>query len=169
MSLKLGTSIYTYLWDLPIEEALKHVADMGFKYIEIMCTPPHVWMKGMDRQDRRALRKVLETNQLELVSVNPSYGSNTNFASTLPEIRDFSVSLVKDAIELTHEIGGQLVIAVPGSLHPLMPAPFEMAWQWSREGIAQCYVHVPYYKLESGTDAEAEGKCSSGAGTRTPT
>lgn len=145
MSLKLGASIYTYLWDLPIHEALKRVAGMGFKYVEIMCTPPHIWMKGMDKQERKALRKVLESSKLELVSMNPSYGSNLNLASTLPEVREFSVTSVKNAVELTHDLGGRIVIAVPGHLHPLMPAPFETAWQWSLDSIKECAEHAEKY------------------------
>jgi len=138
MALKLGTSIYTYLWDMNVHDALKRVAGFGFKYIEIMSTPPHVYVLDTDQKARAALRKVLEDNKLQLISMNPSYGSNINLAATIPEIRDFGVNLIQETIKLTHDIGGQMVIVVPGHLHPLMPAPFETAWGWSRDSIKRC-------------------------------
>jgi sugar phosphate isomerase/epimerase len=152
VSLKLGAAVYTYLWDCPLEIALQRVADLGFKYIEIMSTPPHVWIRGLDKQDRQALRQVLASNGLELVSLNPSYGSNIDLASTNPAMRQESVTQLKENIELLHDLGGQVVVTHAGTMHPLMPPPFETAWEWSKSGLSECAEHAERHDVILGLE-----------------
>ena len=58
MPLKLGTTTYQYIWNRSLEDSIKNISAMGFRKIELMVTPPHLWV---ERLDRRAISKIKKT------------------------------------------------------------------------------------------------------------
>lgn len=69
-SLKLGTAQYTYLWDRTLDEALEEIKALGFKYLELMTTVPHLWPTAFTQSERSDLRKKIDRLELELVATN---------------------------------------------------------------------------------------------------
>jgi sugar phosphate isomerase/epimerase len=61
-----------------------------------------------------------------------------NIISLNPAIRAESIKQVKENIQLTGELGGQLLVLVTGRRHPLLPASFEYSWQLALEAIREC-------------------------------
>ena len=137
MALELGSAVYTYLWDRPLEAALSQMADFGFKWVEIMATPPHCWPRDMDAAARRRLRAHLDVAGLRLAALNPTF-TDINLASTNPGLREESIRQAKETVELASDLGAWAVVLSFGRRNPLMPAPFEYAWQLSQSAVAEC-------------------------------
>lgn len=137
MGLKLAAATLTYLWNCDLETACRRIADIGFRSVEIMCAPPHVWPRDFSRDDRAALRRMLGAVGLEVVAMNPTY-LDMNLASPNPGFREESVRQLKEIITLAADLGAPRVVTVAGKRHPLLPTPLDRACRWATESIAEC-------------------------------
>ncbi|HYL81433.1 MAG TPA: hypothetical protein VEU07_11510, partial [Candidatus Acidoferrum sp.] len=61
MPLTVGACTYSWLWDRPLQDAVRRIAEMGFRYFELMSTPPHCWPRGWPATERTAFRKLYES------------------------------------------------------------------------------------------------------------
>ena len=134
MPLTIGACTYSWLWDLPLQDAVRRIADLGFHYFELMSHVPHCWPRGWSTSDRKAFRQLVESLGLRISSVNPTF-LDINIASPNPGIRDESIRQLRETIQLAHEIGAGIVVAPAGRKHLLL-AP-EQAYLWSlvKEGL----------------------------------
>jgi sugar phosphate isomerase/epimerase len=136
--LKLGTVQYSYLWDYSLEDALKEIKSLGFRYIELMTTLPHFWPPSFTRGQRKDLRKLMDQLELELVAINPTF-LDINMASPNPGIRDESVKQIMEQITLAHDLGAKVIVVIVGKRHPLLAPPVEVVWETSaRERVLRC-------------------------------
>ncbi len=141
-ALRLGTAQYSYLWNCPLPDALRAIKALGFRYVELMTAPPHLWPPAFSRQERRDLRNLLDTLDLELVAVNPTF-LDINMASANPGIRMESVRQIKDQITLAHELGARIIVVIIGKRHPLLAPSVELVWkEFAREGVLRCVEHA---------------------------
>lgn len=127
MALTVGACTYSWLWDLPLDQAVHRIADMGFKYFELMSAPPHCWPRGWSQAERAGFRKLYESLGLQVTSVNPTY-LDINMASPNHGIRDESIKQLRENVQLAHDIGAGVVIAPGGRKHTLI-AP-DQAYVW---------------------------------------
>jgi len=151
-SLKLGTAQYTYLWDRTLEESLKEIKALGFKYIELMTTIPHIWPPALTQSQRSDLRVQIERLELELVAINPTF-LDINMASTNPGLRRESVQQIMDQITLAHDLGAKIIVVIVGKRHPLMAPPFETVWEkFAKEGVLRCVEHAEKHNVIFGLE-----------------
>jgi L-ribulose-5-phosphate 3-epimerase len=127
MPLTVGACTYSWLWDLPLQDALHRIADMGFKYFELMSAPPHCWPRGWSSADRTAFRKLYESRGLRLTSVNPTF-LDLNMASPNPGIREESIRQLRETVQLAHDIGAGIVVAPGGRKHVLIAPDQSYLW-----------------------------------------
>ncbi len=150
--LKLGTAQYTYLWDRTLDEALQEIKALGFKYLELMTTVPHLWPPALTQSDRSDLRKKIERLELELVATNPTF-LDINLASTNPGFRKESVQQIQDQITLAHDLGAKIIVVIVGKRHPLLAPPFEVIWEkFAREGVLKCVEHAEKHNIIFGLE-----------------
>jgi len=135
--LKLGGCTYPYLFRSSIEDACLSLARLGFKYIELMSTPPHIWVRGMDASARKSLRKVIEDNGMEAVAVNPTF-LDINMTSLNPAMREEAIVQMRETLDFVADIGAKVAVIMAGRRHPLIPAPLEDTWKNAREAILRC-------------------------------
>ena len=135
--MKLGTAVYTYLWECSLEEALERCARLAFDRVEIMTSPPFVWPAHLGPFERRRLRRQLERLGLEATSLNPTF-LDLNLISLNPAIRSASIAEVKETIRLAADIGAAVVVISAGRRHPLIPSPFEDAESLALDVIGDC-------------------------------
>ena len=141
-ALKLGMAQYAYILNYTMDYTLKELKELGFRYIEIMTAPPHIWPPAFDQAQRKALRNRIETLGLELVAVNPTY-LDINMASPNPGFREESVRQIYDQITLAHDLGAKLIVVIIGKRHPLIAYPVEEVWkQFAKEGVLRCVEHA---------------------------
>ena len=117
--LTVGACTYSWLWDLPLEQAVHRIADLGFRYFEFMTTPPHCWPRDWSAADRRAFRRLYESRDLQLVSLNPTY-LDLNLASPNPGFREETIRQLRETIQLAHDIGARIVVVPVGRKHGLI-------------------------------------------------
>ncbi len=117
--LTVGACTYSWLWDLPLEGAVDRIAEMGFRYFELMSAPPHCWPPAWSPADRTAFRRLYESRGLRLAAVNPTY-LDLNMASPNPGIREESIRQLRDTVRLAHDIGAEIVVAIAGKQHALI-------------------------------------------------
>ncbi len=127
MSLTLGACTYSWLWDLPLQDAVHRIADMGFTYFELMSTPPHCWPREWSAADRAAFRRLCESRGLRVTSVNPTF-LDLNMASPNPGIRKESILQLRETVQLAHDIGAGIVVAPAGRKHALIAPDPSYLW-----------------------------------------
>ncbi len=135
--MELGTSVYTYLWACSLEGALERCAGFGFRTLELVATPPLLRPAHFGPFERRRLCRLLGRLGLKVFSVNPTF-LDINLVSLNPAIRRASLKELKDTIRLAAEIGAQLVVISAGRRHPLIPAPYQDAFELALDGIGEC-------------------------------
>ncbi|MER3397950.1 MAG: hypothetical protein C4316_05325 [Chloroflexota bacterium] len=135
--MELGTSVYTYLWECSLEGALERCAGFGFRTLELVTTPPFLRPAHFGPFERRRLGRLLGRLGLKVFSVNPTF-LDLNLVSLNPAIRRASLKELQDTIWLAADIGARLVVISAGRRHPLIPAPYEDAFELALEGIDEC-------------------------------
>jgi len=140
--LKLGAAQYNYLWDYSLEDSLRKIKKFGFRYIELMTTPPHFWPRGFSDKKRKDLKSLLDQLELELIAINPTF-NDLNLASPNPGIREETVIQIKEQITLARDLGAKIVGIIGGRRHPLLAPPVETIWkEFARDAILRCVEHA---------------------------
>jgi sugar phosphate isomerase/epimerase len=134
MTMTIGACTYSWLWDAPLTEAVRRIADMGFNYFELMSHFPHCWPRGWSASDRKAFRQLVDSLGLRISSVNPTF-LDINIASPNPGIRDESVRQLRETIQLAHDIGAGIVVAPAGRKHKLLAPDQSFLWGQVKKGL----------------------------------
>jgi sugar phosphate isomerase/epimerase len=134
MPLTIGACTYSWLWDLPLQDAVRRIADLGFHYFELMSHVPHCWPRGWSASDRTAFRQLVESLGLRISSVNPTF-LDINIASPNPGIREESIRQLRETIQLAHDIGARIVVAPAGRKHLLLAPDQSYLWGVVKEAL----------------------------------
>lgn len=135
--LQLGSAIYTYLWECPLDEAIERCARFGFETLELTTTPPFLWPGHFGPYERRRLRRLLRDAGVRIFSLNPTF-LDLNVVSLNPAIRAASIAEAKENVRLASDLGAELVVLAAGRRHPLIPASYEEAEEVAAEAIGEC-------------------------------
>jgi len=151
MALKLGAASISFLWNAPLSESWRSIADLGYRYIEALSAPPHFWPRGMGEKERTTIRELAAGYGLEIVALNPT-GQDINMASTNPGIHAETVAQLKEQIKLAHDLGAKIVVIPAGRLHSLVPAPLERVRQLVKDAIQACLDDAAKYEIYFGLE-----------------
>ena len=124
-----GCNTYAYMMSEGAEPCLARLADMGFAEFELMVHPIHLWPAELSSAQRGALCAFIDRRGLQLTTLNiPNI--DINIASTVPEMRRYSVDLLAETVRLAGELGARGVIISPGRASPLFPAGEDELTGW---------------------------------------
>jgi len=131
-----GFALNTYSHTLlgPIAEQLPGFAQDGFRELELMMYPGHLWPPTMDAVARAALRRELDALGLAVRTLNQP-NVDINIAAASPEMRRYSLDILRSVVSLAAELGAEGVVIGPGKPNPLLPAPIEQLLGWSFEAL----------------------------------
>jgi sugar phosphate isomerase/epimerase len=115
---------YSYTLTQTAETCLAHLADFGFSEFELMMYPGHLWPPDADATQRVALRRLIESRDLRVVTLNMP-NIDMNIAGASPEMRRYTLDLLHQIVELAGELQAEGVVVGPGKSNPLFPAPRE--------------------------------------------
>jgi sugar phosphate isomerase/epimerase len=149
--MKLGVASYAFLWTHPLDAALEMIADWGFRRLELMTAPPHVWPRALDREGTQVLRKMLDARDLSVVALCPTF-LDLNIASPNPGIRRESINQIRETIYLAHGLAASIGVLIPGRRHALVPQSFDDTWQAAREAIEECLEDAERYGVLIGLE-----------------
>lgn len=132
----VGIHTYSYIWRLSARDTLAHLADQGYRLVELLVTRPHLWPEEIDAAERRAVSKLLAERNLSIQVLNPP-SLDLNLVSPSPEMRAMTRAHYRRVVELAADWGVPWVLVVPGKTHPLLPAPAELVWGWFEEAMTE--------------------------------
>jgi L-ribulose-5-phosphate 3-epimerase len=115
---------YSYTISHTVEACLSHLTDLGFSEFELMMYPGHLWPPDIDAAQRSALRRLIESRDIRIVTLNMP-NVDMNIAGASPQMRRYTLELLRQIVELAGELGAAGVVIGPGKSNPLFPAPRE--------------------------------------------
>lgn len=152
---EIAVNTYGYIWSTPAADCIRRLADLGYRNFELMIHPPHLPLDGMSPAARNGLRRAVEQSGARVTSVNmPSL--DQNLASSFSRVREASVAMFLDAIDLVADIGSPNLVTVPGRMSPLFPPPRADRIAWMTEamekllpraearGVRLCVENMPF-------------------------
>ena len=133
---EIAINTYSYVWTMPAAACAHHLVKRGYRQIEFLLQPPHLSFDDFGPAARHDLRSALQDAGLTKTAINlPSL--DHNLASPFARVRDASVRMFADTIDLAADIGADTVVVVPGRLSPLLPPSVADRTGWVGEGIAR--------------------------------
>jgi L-ribulose-5-phosphate 3-epimerase len=119
-----GINTYSYTLDWSAIDCVNHLADQGYRGVELMMYPGHLWPTTSDKQARTELRRTCEKRGMRLISVNMP-NIDINVAGASKEMRDYSLDLLESFTRLAGDIGAPAIIVGPGKANPLFKPPLK--------------------------------------------
>lgn len=120
-----GVNTYPFTFSMSALDAIRHLADQGYRAFEPMMFPGHIWPGTATSAERNALASFLSANRLRVTTLNQP-NIDINIGAAVPEMREFSTTAIERTIMLAADIGAESVIIGPGKPNPLLPAPREV-------------------------------------------
>src|SRR5665213_1637844 len=115
-----GCNTYAYMMSERAATTIARLADVGFQEFELMVHRGHLWPSDLSTEQRAAFRSQIEQRGLQLTALNlPNI--DINIASTVPEVRRYSVGLLAETVRLAGDLGARGVIMSPGKTSALFP------------------------------------------------
>lgn len=138
---QIAVNTYGYIWSTPAADCVRRLTGLGYRNFELMIHPPHLPLDGFSAQARRDLRAVVETAGAKVSSMNmPSL--DHNMASPFSRVRDASVAMFRDAIDLAADLGCPWLVVVPGRMSPLFPPKEIDRRAWMTEAVEKLLPHA---------------------------
>ena len=114
MRIGASTAIYWNYKEHDLLTAMKHMCDMGFSCVEILCEHPFYtnWATEDAEKEKESIKELLDSYELD-VSVHAPY-HDLNIASLNPGIRSETVRQLREAIEVASDLNGEVLVVHPG-------------------------------------------------------
>jgi protein FrlC len=141
MKLSFNTWVYSSfpVWvpAYTLEETIKRIAGIGYDGIEIGAAAPHAYPSHLNKDRRKAIKRILDDNGIAVSSMLPAPGGGPGFnvASPLEEERREAVAQYKQVIELCSDLGGPTVMYIAG--WQIYGTSRIQAWEWSRQALTE--------------------------------
>ncbi|MCP5149228.1 MAG: sugar phosphate isomerase/epimerase [Ectothiorhodospiraceae bacterium] len=138
---RFALNTYSYTLHGTIGDHLPAFAAAGFRELELMMYPGHLWPLDMGAAEQAALRRTVEGLGLRVRTLNqPNIDINVTAAS--PEMRRYSLDVLRSVVTLAGELGAEGVVIGPGKANPLLPAPMERLVGWSFAALDELLPHA---------------------------
>jgi len=115
---------YSYTITHTVTDCLTHLAELGFREVELMMYPGHLWPPEIGARARRALRRHTESLGTRVATLNMP-NVDMNVAGATPEMRRYTLGLLRGIVDLAGDLGVPGIVIGPGKANPLFPAPRE--------------------------------------------
>lgn len=121
--MNLAFSSNAYL-QYSIEEAIRRIAGLGYRGIELMADVPHAWPAGLLPERREAVRACVEANHLTISNVNAFMMNGVGdprqpywhpgWIDPDPHYRAIRREHTRRALQLAHDLGAPHITTEPG-------------------------------------------------------
>ena len=136
MSIQLSACTLGYNRQTTVEEAVRRIANAGYKAVDLYTGAPHAWPQDYTRAERDSLKKQISDLGLKLTGfavAGGGLGLQYNFSSPRESIRKMTVQYYKDNIKLASELGCPLMNVLTG--HVLYGTSKEQARKWTMDAL----------------------------------
>ena len=118
---RYAVNTYSYTMSHTATDCLAWLAGRGYTEFELMMYPGHAWPADLGQAARRRMVRFLERNKLVVRTLNQP-NIDINIAAATPQMRAYSLGIVRGVIELAGDLGAEGVVIGPGKANPLFPA-----------------------------------------------
>ncbi|MGP3534219.1 sugar phosphate isomerase/epimerase family protein [Microbacterium sp. RD1] len=115
-----GASTFSFIRRLNAAESMRRLRGLGYREIDVLAVPGHLWPSELDAAERSRFRSGLERDDIAFASINPQ-PVDLNLASALPDVRQYSIGVYADIIRLAVDLGAPAVVVVPGRVGAVPP------------------------------------------------
>ena len=115
-----GINTYSFTRELHARDCLQQLADAGYRRFELMLIPGHFWPTLDGVEGRREIESLVVRRGLEILTLNQPH-LDVNLASSVPEMRQQSCTVVANALELAQAWNAKGVVINPGKANPVFP------------------------------------------------
>lgn len=119
---RFAANTYSYTLQYPVRDCVERLAKRGFHEFELMMYPGHLWPAHTDKRARRELKDYLVGNGLSVTTLNMP-NIDLNIAAATTEMREMTMGILRQVVELAGDIGAEGVVIGPGKANPLFPMP----------------------------------------------
>jgi len=140
--MKLGYSTWG-MPKVPIDEALKHLADLGFDGVELTVIPGYTTeLSKLDTAERKRVRRLLSKYNLELSAI----AAHSSLLSQTPEAHSENMARLKGAVDLAVEL------AQGEDVPPINTTPGGSSNKWEEvcDFLAERTIELVEYAEKSG-------------------
>lgn len=141
LNARFALNTYSHTLLGPLDAQLPGFAEAGFRELELMMYPEHLWPPELDATARTALRRSLDTLGLKVRTVNQP-NIDINVAAANPAMRRHSLEILRAVVSLGAELGAEGVVIGPGKANPLLPAPAGQLRGWCFEALDALLPHA---------------------------
>lgn len=111
---------FSYMSRMSAAESIGRVAALGFRSVELMLYPGHLWPSDTGKREIQRIRRACAGNNISIASVNiPNI--DINIAAASIEARHYSLRLLEKVIRLGGAIGARMFVLGTGRPNLLMP------------------------------------------------
>ena len=138
MSIKLSACTLGYNRQTTVEEAVRRIANAGYKGVDLYTGAPHAWPEDYSKKERDSLKKLISDLGLKLTGfavAGGGLGLQYNFSSPRESIRKRTVQYYIDNIRLADELGCPLMNVLTG--HVLYGTSKEQAMKWTMDALRE--------------------------------
>ena len=115
---------YSYTLSHTVTDCLTHLAGQGYTDFELMMYPGHLWPADLDKGARNGLQRQITAQNLRVTTLNMP-NIDLNITAAAPEMRAYTLGLLRGVVELAGDLEVPGVIIGPGKSNPLFPASME--------------------------------------------
>lgn len=138
MAIQLSACTLGYNRQTTVEEAVRRIANAGYKGVDLYTGAPHAWPQDYTKLEREALKKQISDLGLKLTGfavAGGGLGLQYNFSSPRESIRKSTVQYYVDNIRLANELGCPLMNVLTG--HVFYGTSKEQARKWTMDSLQQ--------------------------------
>jgi len=132
---------FSYIWQRPINDCVRHLADLGFREFEVLMAAPHLWPADFDAAARRKLSALVHQLGARFVSLNAG-GFDNNLVSPAQDVRTFAQNYLRNVVDLAGDLAAPYIVMSPGIARPLLPTPKEWMLKWFRSAMENLARHA---------------------------
>ena len=119
-----GINTYSYTLDRSALDCVRNLGEQGYRGIELMMYPGHLWPTETDAASRRELRVASERAGIRITTINMP-NIDINIAGASKEMRAYSLGLLTSFVQLAGDLGAPYIVIGPGKANPLFQPPKE--------------------------------------------
>jgi protein FrlC len=134
--MKLSCCTLAYIVSTPLDEAIRRIAEAGYKGVDLYTGPPHLYPSHYSEEERKAVRELIDDQRLELTGFAVAGGIlnlGLNFSHPNKKVRDETLQYYKDNVTLAADIGCPLINVLTG--HCLYGTSREQGRKWTMEAF----------------------------------
>ena len=136
MSIKLSACTLGYNRQTTLEEAVRRIANTGYKAVDLYTGAPHAWPQDFKKDERDSLKRLISQLGLKLTGfavAGGGLGLQYNFSSPRESIRKNTLQYYLDNIHLADELGCPLMNVLTG--HVFYGTSKEQAMKWTMDAL----------------------------------